>query len=241
MASAGINVAAPSIFNDLGLIGVRRVVSVLCVAAVSAIAAPSLASTTAHPASSSLKSTAVEAGASNSKRPDSWVFAKHYGDWLYRCEESTPPSGAATSECAIMQQIVATPKQGGRQLPLVTVVFSKKVGSSDHKVGAVAPVGIALRPGFALWAGDKAPLTLTFDFCRADGCVASPQPATRLELEFKAGKQAHAKFDLTSGQSVTVDISLDGFRAALAALDGGVLPPGIDQGGKAKKAYPRNK
>ncbi|WP_158215255.1 invasion associated locus B family protein [Candidimonas nitroreducens] len=226
--------------NNLCSMGVGRVVSVLCVAIVLAVAAPLLAAT-GHPASPSPKSTAAEAGASNSKHPDSWAFAKHYGDWLYRCEESTPPNGTATSECAIMQQIFATSKQEGRQLPLVTVVFSKKVGSSDHKVGAVAPVGIALRPGFALWAGDKAPLTLAFDFCRADGCVASPQPATRLESEFKAGKQAHAKFDLTNGQSVTVDISLEGFRAALTALDGGVLPPGIDQGEKAKKAHPRNK
>lgn len=236
----GIGAAVPFMLNDLGLVDVRRVVSVLCVAAVFAVAMPALAAAAVHPASSSVKPEAAEAGASNPERPASWLFAKRYGDWLYRCEESPTPDGVS-GECFIMQQIVATPKQGGQQMPLVTVIFSKQAGGSGHKVGAVVPVGIALQPGFMLWAGDKAPLKLSFDFCRADACVALPQPAARLESEFKTDKQAHAKFDLTSGQSVAVDISLDGFRAALTALDSGVLPSAMDQGEKLKKAGSRNK
>jgi invasion protein IalB len=151
------------------------------------------------------------------------VFAKAYGNWLYRCQQVTVSGKAPVTQCMVMQHMVLN--QNGHALPLITLALAKIDRQGAYILNAEAPLGILLSPGVAFWSDDNSPVTVALDFCEANGCLALRKPAEGLDAEFKTGKQGHAKFVLVNGRAVTIDFSLNGFGAALAALNAGTLPP----------------
>lgn len=174
------------------------------------------------PALAATQETAAPA-ASTSPAPK--VFAKAYGSWVYRCEQVTLSGNAPMTQCVVMQQMVLN--QNGHALPLVTLALAKMIGQTGYILNTEVPLGILLAPGVAFWSDDNSPVTVALDFCQANGCVALHKPAEGLDAEFKTGKQGHAKMVLVNGRIVTINFSLNGFGAALAALNAGTLPPRV--------------
>lgn len=153
------------------------------------------------------------------------VFAKAYGDWVYRCVQEAPPGKAPLTHCAVMQQIVLN--RNGQAVPLITLAVTKVGGQHGYVLNAVAPLGISLPPGVLFWSDKNAPVSVVLDFCQANGCVALNKPASGLAAEFKTGKQGSAQLVLADGRTVKINFSLDGFAAGLAAFDTGALPPEV--------------
>jgi invasion protein IalB len=153
------------------------------------------------------------------------IFAKTYGNWVYRCEQVTLSDKAPVTQCVVMQQMVLN--QNGHALPLITLALAKINGQNGYVLNAEVPLGILLSPGVAFWSDDNSPVTVALDFCQANGCVALRKPAEGLDAEFKTGKQGYVKLALVNGRVVTINFSLNGFGAALAALNAGTLPPRV--------------
>lgn len=163
---------------------------------------------------------------------DRKIFAKAYGDWVYRCVQITQAGKPAITACEIFQQMLLATKDG-KKLPLVTLGFEKADGQPGYMLNALLPLGIFLPPGVSFWADNQSPVTALIGICETNGCLAPWQPSEGLTAELRAGKVGHARMVLTDGHPVTFNFSLNGFNAALEALDKGGLPPEIRTPGTA--------
>ena len=129
-----------------------------------------------------------------------------FADWVLIC----PGGGQA---CMIVQNHVEPDSE--------RTVFGIQLRRAGGKVDAVlvTPLLVRLPPGVALAVGGGEPLRIAFSRCVGELC----QAPTRLDDNFikrlLAAPAAQASFEMVGGQTVSIEISLDGFAEAFAALE----------------------
>ncbi len=162
--------------------------------------------------------------AANATQPQPKLYAKVYGDWIYRCAVvpgAQAKSGVAQQSCAVAQNMVLN--ANGHVLPLMTLAFGKAPGHL-HVLNIVAPLDVLLAPGAAISVDADKPVIDPYKFCNNVGCWSVDQPADLWLDQARAGKLGHAKIILVNGRSVTINFSLSGIGPAITALDSGVPP-----------------
>lgn len=154
------------------------------------------------------------------------VYAQQYGSWTYRCD-ALATGGLQSVQCQVFQNMGV--KNKNRVMPIALLIFTKPSVQADYDVSAIVPLGVELMPGVLLSADRMRAVKKNIDICRVNGCMVMSEPAGELVKEFRRGKQGHLVFVREDGRPFTVNFSLDGYSQAMAALDGGDLPPAVKQ------------
>ncbi len=132
------------------------------------------------------------------------------GDWVYTCIK--PPNSEA-ERCLILQQL----SHPETRAP----VFMWRI-AQDGNGGFVSewetPTGIVVGRGIVLEAGTEKPVTIPFQACTQAGCVAVANLAPDFIATLSATQSASATVFPIGGQGVKLNLSVNGLKEALAAL-----------------------
>jgi len=134
-----------------------------------------------------------------------------YDNWVQRCVRVE--SGA--SLCEVAQDVTAL--QDGNPVTVLKLAVTKAQGG--YLLVAVAPLAVLLSDGLVLSVDDAQVATLPYRLCDQTGCwIEAPADAALLG-KLKAGAQGKARVVLRDGRGLEIQFPLQGFKAALAALD----------------------
>lgn len=131
-----------------------------------------------------------------------------FADWVLIC-----PAEGSGPGCIIAQNHVQPETQRS--------VFAIQLRPSDNDgVDALllTPLNVRLPPGVAFVIGEEDRVSFTFRQCRQELCQADGQLQRDSVFSLLTAPDAQAIFELASGQTTTVTISLNGFSEAFAAL-----------------------
>ncbi|AQZ50551.1 invasion associated locus B family protein [Martelella mediterranea] len=164
-----------------------------------------------------------------------------YGDWSQHCMlvqvqkqgEQTP--GAPQRICEVTQTLNVQ-QEGGQVQRLLTIAVGKLPDSDNQRIVVQTPSNVALRAGVKMTLSDEPPaapskggavsadeaaaegtdILLTYLTC-AQVCVAEKELSGAQVEALKQTVSASVTFDMTSGQTLSVPLSMKGFKAALSA------------------------
>jgi invasion protein IalB len=136
---------------------------------------------------------------------------EEFADWAVICSEETGPAS-----CAIVQNHV----RGETRQRLFRVQLQRL---SQESVSAVliTPLQVHLRQGIVLQVDDIEPVQITYSGCRPEHCQATAQLSNDFIGMLLRAQTSRAAYRTADGQTVTVNISVDGLADALAALERG--------------------
>jgi invasion protein IalB len=151
------------------------------------------------------------------------IQSTRYGDWFYRCTESSAASADAKPQCEVMQ--VAQVQQAKTIVNILTLAIAQTpAGSSrQHKRGdllltALVPLNVSLPLGLALSIDNRNRLQMPYRNCNQAGCFAQ-RKLDQKTLKFLGGATAgSAHLQLINGQNISLKFSLKGLTKALAEL-----------------------
>lgn len=192
--------------------------------ALTLLAAPALAQTTAtEPAPTEQPPASGEAAAADKPadtaqpapdqqpQPDEVVVAQH-GEWFVICEPGGEP-------CVIAQK---GEDKDGREIMEVRIRKVKEGESKDQKVVAAiqvaVPIGVILPPGLTLQVDGRKPRPAAYRYCNPTACIVVTGLDDGIISEFKKGAKAVFTLVAPRGGQVPVEISLSGFTAAYNSL-----------------------
>ena len=138
------------------------------------------------------------------------VKGKH-GEWQIVC---STPAGAATEQCAMMQNVVAEDRP---EMGLSVVVFR----SADNKaeiLRVLTPLGVLLPNGLGLYVDGKDIGRAYFARCFEDGCYAEVILEKPLLDQFKTGKSAVFIVFQAPEEGIGIPVDLNGFAQGFDAL-----------------------
>ncbi len=138
------------------------------------------------------------------------VKATH-GDWQLRCE--TPP-GAASEQCALVQNVAAEDKPN---ITLLVIVL-RTADQRSRLLRVVAPLGVLLPAGLGLKVDETDIGRAGFVRCVNTGCIAEVVMDDNLVTQLKGGRNATFIVFQTPEEGVGIPVSLNGFGAAFDAL-----------------------
>jgi len=159
------------------------------------------------------------AGGAGAQPTPGEVVTEAHGDWLTRCFDTD-----VAPRCALTQYVIAEDRPGTE----LRVAVWRGLAAGDG-LQVIAPLGVALRQGIALWidpdgvdgaaAADQIG-TIPYETCRADGCAAQVVLDTRTLGLLRAGATAVFVFYLEGAEdeAIGIPISLTGFSAGFDAL-----------------------
>ena len=136
---------------------------------------------------------------------------QQFGDWTLRCLLAS-----ATQHRTCHFSLQAFSQESGKQ------VLQFRVGrfGQGNSLGAVifVPNGVRIPPGIRIQVGKRAIHAYPFELCEPFTCQARVGLEGDLLKDLKAGLAGHVSFQNAAGKVMVVEISLNGFSAALQAL-----------------------
>lgn len=144
-----------------------------------------------------------------------WLFfmpasAQAQSAWVKRCE------GAA---CEIVQRLMDGQSKA-RVLDMAIGFPAGKDRSKDPARGVIIlPLGVDMSQPFTLTIDEGAPLAFKVRYCLSDGCYAFLTLPPDVLAGMKAGRLGVLTFKTFDGQPGRLPLALDGFSAALSALE----------------------
>ncbi|MGV0875604.1 invasion associated locus B family protein [Martelella sp. FLE1502] len=184
-----------------------------------------------------LASTGAALAADDDVMPSSTTVA--YGDWTQNCmliqmqKEGEPQPGAPQRVCEV-RQVLNAQQEGGEVQRLMTVAVGKLPESDTDRLVIQTPVNVALRSGVTMRLGEAAAqptkggavstvetegseqILLTYMTCN-QVCIAEKELSEAQMEMIKTAQAASVTFDMTSGQELSVPLSMKGFRSAISA------------------------
>lgn len=157
-----------------------------------------------------------------------------YGAWTVACNVVPQADGSPAKPLCQMTTRLNLKGQDGQMHPLLAFTIGTPPGAKAARLALQVPTDVALRAGVtisldqpaAAGADATAPrpqedlLQLTYLTCAPQGCIADSDGSADLWTRLKAVPSANVSFTALAGQKkIVVPVSLDGFTAAMAALD----------------------
>lgn len=139
------------------------------------------------------------------------VVKSQHGDWQMSCD--TPP-GAATEQCAIIQNVTAEDQTNVG----MSVIVLKTADRQATLLRVLVPLGILLPNGLGLNIDGEDLGRVAFVRCLPNGCVAEVIMDEALISKFTAGQQAIFVVFKTPEEGIGIPVSLIGFSAGYTAL-----------------------
>jgi len=135
----------------------------------------------------------------------------NHGAWSVVCDK---PAGAATEQCALMQNVIAEdrPEVG------LSVVVLKTADRKSKILRVLAPLGVLLPNGLGLNVDGKDIGRAYFVRCFADGCYAEVVLEDELLKTFRSGAQATFIVFQTPEEGIGIPVDLKGFAEGFDAL-----------------------
>ncbi len=137
--------------------------------------------------------------------------AQKYGAWSIICD--TPP-GAASDQCALMQNVVADdrPEVG------LSVVVLKTADNKARILRVLAPLGVILPNGLGLNIDGKDLGRASFVRCVADGCYAEVILKDDLLTTMQTGTNATFIIFASPEEGIGIPVDLSGFKDGFSKL-----------------------
>ncbi len=134
-----------------------------------------------------------------------------YGAWSIVCDK---PAGAASEQCALMQNVVAEdrPEVG------LSVVVLKTADRKAKILRVLAPLGVLLPNGLGLNVDNKDIGRAYFVRCFSDGCYAEVVLEDELLKTFRAGATATFIVFQSPEEGIGIPVDLKGFADGYSAL-----------------------
>lgn len=139
------------------------------------------------------------------------VVKSQHGDWQMSCD--TPP-GAATEQCAIIQNVTAEDQTNVG----MSVIVLKTADRQATLLRVLVPLGILLPNGLGLNIDGEDLGRVAFVRCLPNGCVAEVIMDDTLISKFTAGQQAIFVVFKTPEEGIGIPVSLIGFSNGYTAL-----------------------
>ena len=146
------------------------------------------------------------------------AFTETYSDWTVRCAVEETGDGGSLQRCSMDQRFVTRDEAAGGERLVLAVVLAVANGGVEATV--LAPFGLLLEPGLRLRADDGQPVTLAFETCYPDGCIARGALDEAALAAFRAGDALHVEADAQGDNGFRLEGSLRGFSAAIDRLRG---------------------
>lgn len=138
---------------------------------------------------------------------------KVFKDWRVRCLEN--PETQHLPSC--VAEHLTVDKSTNKPIMLFRAHHS---GPEKVPVGVITvPLSVRLPPGIRIQIDNRDVLTLPYRICVPDGCVAQFRMEPDILAGFKKGSGGNVIVQLPPGREVTTPFSLQGFTAALAAVE----------------------
>ncbi|MBY4592390.1 MULTISPECIES: invasion associated locus B family protein [Rhizobium] len=171
-------------------------------------AAPAPAATPQQPSASN-PNIQVTPGQTQPQAPG--TVKSNHGAWSVVCDK---PAGAATEQCALMQNVIAEdrPEVG------LSVVVLKTADRKSKILRVLAPLGVLLPNGLGLNVDGKDIGRAYFVRCFADGCYAEVVLEDELLKTFRSGAQATFIVFQTPEEGIGIPVDLKGFAEGFDAL-----------------------
>jgi invasion protein IalB len=135
-----------------------------------------------------------------------------HGAWSIVCDR---PAGAATEQCAMMQNVIAEdrPEVG------LSVIVLKTADRKARILRILAPLGVLLKDGMELYVDNNNIGRAYFTRCFSEGCYVEVELDDELMRILRAGKSAvFALRESTDQDRVGIPIQLTGFGEGYDAL-----------------------
>lgn len=140
-------------------------------------------------------------------KPD---ITKQYGDWLVRCYPVASPSPCD------MYELLAQKETGNR---VMSMSFAYAPKQDRYVVQIAVPLGVALKTGLTIKAGDYVSPVMQFRRCDRGGCyIEGVTDAAILSALAQQSGNAKATIASDDGRSLDVNFSLKGFGEARSAM-----------------------
>lgn len=131
---------------------------------------------------------------------------KQVGDWLVRCYPVQSPSPCD------MFELLAQKKTGNR---VMSMSFAYAPKADKYVVQIAVPLGVELKKGLVVKAGEYTSQTLQFRRCDRGGCyVEGLTDAAIIDAMAQNGDTGKATISSTEGRSLDISFSLKGFEEA---------------------------
>lgn len=140
------------------------------------------------------------------------------GKWKVQCETLPAPEGQQPGRQCGMVQSTQNEKNPKATLTLV-MVKAEANGKSTINMRVIAPIGVFLPTGVALEIDGNAVGRVPFTRCMPQVCMAFAEASPETLTKLKKGKSANFIIYEAPGMGLPMTLSLEGFSAALAALD----------------------
>ena len=150
------------------------------------------------------------------QQPQPETVATH-GAWTVQCQDQPASAGGDGGRACHMAQ-AAESKQPGVGLMLV-VAKREQDGQEVTMLRVMAPIGVYLPTGVALEIDGVAVSRVPFDRCIPQACLAIAVASPPTLEKLKKGGVANFIIYTGPGNGMGLELSLNGFTAALAELD----------------------
>lgn len=147
--------------------------------------------------------------------PKPELVATH-GDWAVQCQEAPGADGVTARTCGMFQ--AAKTDRPGIGLTLV-VVKGEQDGKEVTMLRVMAPIGVYLPTGVALEIDGDAVGRVPFTRCMPQTCIAVAEASPPTLEKMKAGGTANFIIYEGPGNGMAMELSLNGFTAALGELN----------------------
>ena len=138
---------------------------------------------------------------------------KVFKDWRVRCLEN--PQTQNLPNC--VAEHVTVDKSTDKPVMLIRAHHS---GPEKVPVAVITvPLSVRLPPGLRIQIDSRDVLTLPYRICVPDGCVAQFRMEPDILAGFKKGISGNVIVQVPPGREVSTPFSLQGFTAALAAVE----------------------
>lgn len=139
------------------------------------------------------------------------IVRSTHGEWKMICDT---PAGAATEQCALIQNVVAEdrPDMG------LSVVVLRTADKKAEILRVLVPLGVLLPNGLGLYVDGKDIGKAYFAKCFTDGCYAEVILEEPLISTLKAGGSATFIVFQTPEEGIGIPVDLAGFTEGFAAL-----------------------
>ncbi len=141
----------------------------------------------------------------------SGIVRSTHGAWKMICDT---PAGAATEQCALIQNVVAEdrPDMG------LSVVVLRTADRKAEILRVLVPLGVLLPNGLGLYVDGKDIGKAYFAKCFQDGCYAEVILEDPLLSTLKSGQSATFIVFQTPEEGIGIPVELSGFTEGFAAL-----------------------
>lgn len=157
--------------------------------------------------------------AAGQQAPNVEVVATH-GAWKVQCEAA--PAAAegqpqAARQCGMVQ--TAQNEKNPKATLTLVLVKTKQGDKMTTNMRVIAPIGVFLPTGVALEIDGNAVGRVPFTRCMPQVCMAFAEASPETLVKMKKGNAANFIIYEAPGIGLPMKLSLEGFSAALGALD----------------------